>query len=314
MGKLDGNVAIVTGAASGIGREHALLFAKEGASVVVNDIRDTAHVVEDIGAAGGVAIGHCGDIADWKYAHELIRHTVEVFDHLDSLVNNAGGTTSALASDLTEEAWDQDIRLNLKGMFCPTRAALGYWKHEGLPGAVVNTTSGAGLLSNVGQAPYGAAKAAVAAFTVSVASELLGTGIRLNAVAPTARTPASEGASATLARLMAAPDDEATFDPFHPRNISPLVAYLCTKDCPVTGEVFHIRGGNLSHFEGWTIGESVLQQHTLTISEVAELVPGMVARAPDRNAAGGAAFGAWRDAFLKEQASADGARQRNETD
>ncbi|MCU1345987.1 MAG: short-chain dehydrogenase [Acidimicrobiia bacterium] len=302
MGELDQSVVIVTGAGSGIGREHALLFGREGASVVVNDVNDPSGVVAEIVAAGGNAIGHRADVSDWVSAHALVEEAVARFGRLDALVNNAGGGSQALASDLTEEAWDHEIQLNLKAMFSPTRAALGWWKQHDAPGAVVNTTSGAGLLGNIGQSPYGSAKAAVAAFTVIAAAELAGTGIRLNAVAPAARTPASLAAGETIARYMRAPDDDGEFDAWHARNISPLVAYLCTRSCDLTGQVFHVRGGVVGHFQGWTIGETATADHNFTIAELRELVPGMVARAPDRADAGGAAYSSLRAAWGQEQA------------
>jgi NAD(P)-dependent dehydrogenase (short-subunit alcohol dehydrogenase family) len=305
MGELDGRVAIVTGAASGIGREHALLFGSEGAAVVATDLNDPAEVVAAIVAAGGTAIAHQGDCADWATAHELVDVAVDTYGRLDSLVNNAGGGGQALAADLTEEAWDHEIRINLKAMFCPTRAALGWWKRrldsgEPVEATVVSTTSGAGLLGNAGQSPYGSAKAGIAAFTVIAAIELDGSGIRLNAVAPAARTPASVSASDVVARFMAAPD-ERQFDRWHARNISPLVAYLSTRECPISGEVFSVRGGVIGHFQGWTIGETSQTEHNLSIAELRELVPAMVGRAPDRRDAGGEAYSALRNAWRDEQ-------------
>jgi len=301
MAELADTVAIVTGAAGGIGREHALLFAAEGASVVVNDLNDASAVVSEIVAAGGTAVAHQGDVSTWEDAHDLVECAVQTFGRLDALVNNAGGGAQALAADLTEAAWDHEIRLNLKGMFCPTRAALGWWKQQGTAGSVVSTTSGAGLLGNVGQSPYGAAKAAVAAFTVIAAAELAGTGIRLNAVAPAARTPGTLQASDMLARYMRAPEDEAAFDRWHARNISPLVAYLCTPDCSLTGEIFHVRGGVVGHFQGWTIGAAAQADHNFTIAELRDLVPAMVAQAPSRADAGGPAYASLRAAWAEAQ-------------
>ena len=149
MGELEHIVAIVTGAAHGIGREHALRFAAEGAYVVVNDIADPAAVVAEIGTHGGRAVANRADVTTWQGAHELIRCAIDNFGDLHALVNNAGGGSTGLAAEITEDAWDHEITLNLKGMFCPTRAALSYWSTQrahghAVRGSIVNTTSGAG--------------------------------------------------------------------------------------------------------------------------------------------------------------------------
>jgi NAD(P)-dependent dehydrogenase (short-subunit alcohol dehydrogenase family) len=306
MRYLDGVVAIITGAANGIGREHAVRFAREGASVVVNDIVEPTETMRAVDAIGAPAVSYVSDITTWAGAHELVAHTLDTFGALHALVNNAGGGSQALAADLTEEAWDYEIALNLKGMFCPTRAALGYWNAERAAGrtvqaAVVNTTSGAGLLGNAGQSPYGAAKAGVAAFTVIAATELAGTGIRINAVAPAARSESAVASSDVVGRFMRAPDDPDGFDAWHPRNISALVAYLCSATCPISGDVFHVRGGVVGHFQGWTVGGTIEADHELTIDEIRDALPGIVTAAPSRADAGGAAYSSMRNAWRDEQ-------------
>jgi NAD(P)-dependent dehydrogenase (short-subunit alcohol dehydrogenase family) len=302
VGELDGVVAVVTGAASGIGREHALLLAHEGASLVVNDLVDPAPVVEEIRAGGGTAVGHRGDVADWVEAEALVAAAVEAFGGLHALVNNAGGGGQALAADVTEEAWDHEIRLNLKGMFCPTRAAIAWWQAERAAGrdvqaSIVSTTSGAGLLGNVGQAPYGAAKAGVAALTMILAAELAGTGVHVNAVAPAARTPATRTTGGVLGTMMGEPSDPTAFDAWHPRNIAPLVGFLCTPGHGITGRVFHVRGGVVALFNGWTIGESVEAEHTWTITELRGIVAPLVERGPDVRDAGGEPYRRLREAW-----------------
>ncbi|MGD9795025.1 MAG: SDR family NAD(P)-dependent oxidoreductase [Acidimicrobiia bacterium] len=310
MGELDGVVAVITGAAGGIGREHARLFTAQGAAVVVNDICDTSALVDELIAAGGRAVGFTGDISTWTGAHGAIACAVDTFGDLHALVNNAGGGAQALAADLTEEAWDHEIALNLKGMFCPSRAALGYWQQRRAEGrsvsaSIVNTTSGAGLLGNAGQSAYGAAKAGVAAFTVIAATELSGTGIRVNAVAPAARTEVAMASSPVIGQFMKAPDDPQAFDNWHPRNIAPLVAYLSTPSCPITGEVFHVRGGVVGHFQGWTIGGTMQLDRAITIADLRDRLPAIVAAAPSRAEAGGAAYSALRNAWRDDKTSPD---------
>lgn len=312
MGHLEGRVAIVTGAARGIGREHALLLAEEGASVVVNDLAGGDKVASEIRERGGRAIGQDGDVAEWEFAHRLVDAAVEAFGGLDVLVNNAGIGGGDLVSEMSEEDWDEQIRVNLKGVFCPTRAAVAFWKGESEAGrpvraSVVSTSSGAGLLGNPGQSHYGAAKAGVAAFTVIAAMELESLGVRLNAIAPAARTAMSgEGGSGVVAEFMRAPDNASEFDAWHPANVSPLVAYLATGDCPLTGEIFHIRGSVVGHFHGWVIGRAIESERRWTVGELAERLPDLVAQAPDRADAGGVAYAALRDALQKSRLATTG--------
>jgi NAD(P)-dependent dehydrogenase (short-subunit alcohol dehydrogenase family) len=306
MGELDGVVAVITGAANGIGREHALRFAREGARVVVNDVADPEPVVASITAVGGTAVGCRVDVTTSEGAQALVESAIEHFGGLDALVNNAGGGSTALATDVTDEAWEYELRLNLSGMFHPTRAALRWWqaqrRKEGtISASIVNTSSGAGLFGNAGQSPYGAAKAGVAAFTVIAATELAGTGIRVNAIAPAARTETALESSGVIGRLMGAPADPAAFDAWHPAQVSPLVVYLSCRDCPFTGEVFHVRGGVVGHFEGWTIGGTVQADHELTVGELRSALPSLVAAAPSRAEAGGAAYSSLRNAWSEAQ-------------
>src|SRR5436305_493053 len=195
MGSLDGRVAIVTGAGRGIGRAHALLFAEEGAHVLVNDVdREPAEaVVAEIEAAGGHAVANDNDIASWEGGARLVESAVTAFGDLHVLVNNAGFLRDRALVNMTEDEWDDIVRVHLKGHFAPTRFAAAYWRErskqgDGLRPSVINTTSTSGLLGNVGQTNYGAAKAGIAAFTTIVAQELQRYGVRVNAIAPAART------------------------------------------------------------------------------------------------------------------------------
>lgn len=310
-GCLSRRVALVTGAGRGIGRQHAELLALEGASVAVNDVDATAAeaTAAELIDQGLVAVAVHGDVSDWAQAHGIIETTAAAFGGLDILVNNAGLGGDTPISEMTEAEFDANVRVNLKGTYAPTRAAVAFWQArraacQPVAASVVSTSSGGGLLGNPGQTHYGAAKAAVAAFTSIAAMELAGTGIRLNAIAPAARTPMSgEGTDSVVARFMARPDDPNEFDPWHPANISPLVAYLSTVDCEITGEVFHVRGGVVGHFAGWTIDHVADAGRRWTVAELAQVVPGLVAASPSRSEAGGAAYAALRAELRNDRLS-----------
>ncbi|BCI82079.1 putative short-chain dehydrogenase/reductase [Mycolicibacterium sp. TY66] len=266
MGALAGRIAVITGAGRGIGREHALLFAREGASVVVNDLGGSnsgegadvgpaQEVVDEIVAAGGKAVANTDNIATWDGAAGLIDQAVNEFGGLDIVVNNAGILRDGFIPTLEESQWDAVVSVHLKGHFSVLRHAAAYWKAQSkagnLPNAsVINTASGSGLtIPNAGQANYGAAKAGIAALTLVAAEELERYGVRANAIAPIARTRLTL-ATPGMGALMAEPD-EGEVDLFSPANISPLVAYLATEKCPVTGKVFAVQGGAISELGGW---------------------------------------------------------------
>ncbi len=283
MGALDGRTAIITGAGRGIGREHALLFASEGARVVVNDLggavdgsgddRGAAEqVVDEIVAAGGQAVANTDDITDWDGGARLVAAAVDAFGGLDVLVNNAGILRDRVLVNMSEEEWDSVIRVHLKGHFVPTRHAAAYWRERAKAGeevraAVVNTSSTSGLLGNPGQSNYGAAKAGIAAFTVIAADELSRYGVRVNAIAPAARTRMTEQTPG-LSDLVRAPSDPATFDSWDPANVSPLVAYLATEGCPATGKVFFVQGGQVRTFQPWTMTDTIEKDDRWTIAEL----------------------------------------------
>ncbi|AKC40850.1 short-chain dehydrogenase [Mycolicibacterium phlei] len=288
MGVLDGRVALITGAGRGIGREHALLFADEGATVVVNDLGGSnsgegsdegpAHeVVETIRANGGTAVVNTSNVATWEGAKELVEQAVSEFGHLDIVVNNAGILRDTFIPAMAESEWDAVLAVHLKGHFAVIHHAANYWKARSKAGdqpnaAVVNTASGSGLtLPNAGQANYGAAKAGIAALTLIAAEELDRYGVRVNAIAPIARTRLTL-ATPGMGALMAEPEDGEP-DLFSPANISPLVAYLASDKCAVTGQVYAVQGGAISQLQGWHDVETIETDEVWQIEDIAVRLP-----------------------------------------
>ena len=283
MGALEGRVAIITGAGRGLGREHALLFAAEGAKVVVNDLgsaNDGAgadatpaeQVVAEIRSAGGEAISNADNVADWEGAQRLINAAIEAFGDLDILVNNAGILRDRVLVNMTEQEWDDVIAVHLKGHFAPTRWAAAYWREQHKAGVakprnLVHTSSTSGLFSNPGQSNYGAAKTGIATFSQIVAKELGRYGVVSNCIAPGARTRLTL-ATPGLEDIMT--PKEGAFDEWDPANVSPLVAYLSTADCPFTGETFFVQGGVVKRVQSWTMAETVERGDRWTVAELAD--------------------------------------------
>jgi NAD(P)-dependent dehydrogenase (short-subunit alcohol dehydrogenase family) len=281
MGFLDGRVAIITGAARGLGREHALLFAAEGAAVVVNDRPDSAaaakEVVEEILSLGGSAVANADDVSDWEGGRHLVEEAVEAFGDLHVLVNNAGLLRDRAIVNMSEAEWDEVISVDLKGHFVPLRHAAGYWRERAKSGVdvragVINTSSTSGLFGNPGQANYGAAKAGIVALTTIAAGELGRYGVRVNAVVPAARTRLTESAPG-LGDIVAAPDDPGRFDEWDPANASPLVAWLSGAGCPVTGTVFQCFGGSIAPMAGWSQKSGIDREERWTIAAIDAELP-----------------------------------------
>jgi NAD(P)-dependent dehydrogenase (short-subunit alcohol dehydrogenase family) len=268
-GICEGRVVIVTGAGRGIGKEHALAFAAEGARVVVNDLGceldgsgggtgPAGEVVEEIRKAGGEAIANGADIADFDQAGELVGAAIEAFGGLDVVVNNAGFVRDRMFVSCAEDEWDAVIRVHLKGHFAVSNQACTYWRNRSKEGAdvdarIINTSSGAGLQGSVGQSAYSAAKGGIATLTLVQAAELRRYGVTSNAIAPSARTRMTEG---VFADMMKKPD--SGFDAMHPGNVSPLVVWLgSSASRDVTGRIFEIAGGKISVADGWREGPAV---------------------------------------------------------
>ena len=264
----EGRVAIVTGAGRGLGREHALLLAAHGAKVVVNDVgakadgsgRDdspAAETVADIRKAGGEAMVNADDVSAWAGAKNMIEQAVKVYGRLDVLVNNAGILRDRMLVNMSEEEWDDVIRVHLKGTFAPARHAAAYWREEnrrtGEPvmGRIINTTSTSGIYGNVGQSNYGAAKAGIAAFTVIAARELKRIGVTVNAISPSAQTRMTEGLRAVSEEQRAMRDT---------KWVSPAVVYLASElSQDITGRVIQAGAGRIAICEGWRRGAEMPQ-------------------------------------------------------
>jgi NAD(P)-dependent dehydrogenase (short-subunit alcohol dehydrogenase family) len=284
MGALDGRVAIITGAGRGLGREHALLFASEGAKVVVNDLGGDAHgegadptpaqqTVADIVAAGGEAVVNGDNVADWDGAQRLVRQAVDTFGDLHVLVNNAGILRDRVIINMTEAEWDAVIAVHLKGHFCPTRHAATYWREQTKAGkevqaSIIHTSSTSGLFSNPGQANYDSAKSGIATLSQVCAKELVRYGVRSNAIAPGARTRLTLETPG-LGDMVKPPDDPGAFDLWDPANVSPFVAYLATADCPFSGETFLVQGGVVQRVKSWSTAEKIDKGDRWSVAELA---------------------------------------------
>ena len=287
----DGRVVVVTGAGGGIGRSHALLFAKEGAKVVVNDLggsRDGSgagdagpaqHVVNEIKALGGEAVAHTEDISTWDGAKSLIQTAIDTFGTVDVVVNNAGILRDRMMVNMSEAEWDAVIKVHLKGTFGPAHFAAKYWRDkskagEQPDGRIINTTSPSGIFGNIGQANYGAAKAGIAAFTIITSQELSHYGVTVNAIAPTALTRMTEDLG-----MMSGLTEEQK-DALGPDSISPLVVWLgSSRSAGVTGRVFGIFGPKISVAEGWAYGPSHDSGAILSPGELGEVIPDLVKQA-----------------------------------
>ena len=290
-GICEGRVAIVTGAGRGIGRGHALEFARQGAKVVVNDLGaepdgsgssagPAGEVVDLIREGGGDAVANGEDVSTWAGAESLVRAAVETFGRLDTLVCNAGILRDRMIVNMTEDEWDAVMRVHLKGMFCPVRHAAAYWREETKAGRdvdarIITTSSGAGLYGNIAQANYGAAKAGIASFTRMAAAELSRYGVTANAISPAARSRMTEAA---FPEMMAKP--EIGFDRMNAENVAPLVVWLGSPESKdVTGWVFEVQGGEIAIAEGWHLGPGVDKGDRWDPAELGPVVRELLAKA-----------------------------------
>ena len=295
MSSCDGRVVVVTGAGGGIGRDEALLFAQEGARVVVNDVNaDGAQaVVEEITSAGGEAVANTDDISDWDGAGNLIALALQQFGGLDTLVNNAGILRDRMFVNMTVDDWDAVMKVHLRGTFCPTKHAVAYWRDQSKAGdqrvaRIVNTSSPSGIYGNIGQANYGAAKAGLAAFTQILGEELWRYGVLSNAIAPSALTSMTEGLTGYKDRLDELEARTGWKNPGGPEHIVALVVWLGSPLATVNGRVFDVRAGHIDVAEGWRPGsEAFTKEGTFTVAELDQALPALIAKAaPQLNATG----------------------------
>ncbi len=300
-GLCDGRVAIVTGAGRGIGREHALMLASQGAKVVVNDlggevdgtggtISPAQEVVEEIKGMGGEAIANGDDVSDWEGSQRMVNMAVETFGGLDAVVNNAGILRDRMLTNMTEAEWDAVIKVHLKGTFGPARWAAAYWRERAKAGEtndarIINTSSVSGIYGNPGQTNYGAAKAGIAAFTVIAAQELHRYGVTVNAIAPGALTRMTENLG------MGSMDEEGKAM-MHPQWIAPICTWLASSESSqVTGRVFEASGRVLGVANMWHRGPTV--EPTGDPNEIGPLVQQLMAEAqPNSNMEGAPVTGA----------------------
>jgi NAD(P)-dependent dehydrogenase (short-subunit alcohol dehydrogenase family) len=285
VGALEGRVAVITGAGRGLGREHALLFAREGASVVVNDVGGAAdgsgvdvvpagEVVREIQALGGRAVVNGDDVSDATGAQRMIRQAIDEFGDLHVLVNNAGILRDRMIVNMSDDEWDDVIRVHLRGHFLPTRAAARYWREQHKAGralnpAVINTTSTSGLFNHAGQSNYGAAKTAIACLTMISQEELGRYGVRVNAIAPSALTrmtaPPADGTRPAVSDEVAARLD--------PANVSPFVVYLATESCPIKGRIFFVSGGKVLLFQPFAVVDGIETEGRWTVEALQAAAP-----------------------------------------
>ena len=279
MGLLDGKVAIVTGAGRGLGREEAIALARHGATVIVNDIgaslsghgideSPAADVVRAITTAGGKAVANGEDVSDWHGAQRSIEQAYHRFGRLDILVNNAGVLRDRMVFNMAEDEFDVVMKVHCKGHFAMTRHACERWrdvaKRAGSAyGRVINTSSEAGLMGSAGNSNYAMAKAAIAAFTVSVAREMAKYGVRANFIAPRARTRMTD--SIPNSTMFHRP--ETGFDTFHPAWPAELVVFLASEHADFTGQGFIVWGGHMVLLRNWSIAREIAKEDAAITAE-----------------------------------------------
>lgn len=300
MGMLDGKVALITGAGRGVGREEALIFAKEGCNLVINDIgggathldKDTKiadSVVEECKNLGVKVIANYDSVVDYNKTKGMIDQAISEFGKLDIVVNNAGILRDRMIFNMTEEEFDLVIAVHLKGTFNLTRHAAVYFRERGKAdeslgnfGRIINTASDSGLYGNVGQSNYGAAKSGIATFTVIVSREL-GKYATVNCVVPSARTRMTTDLTPRMSEFFKA-KTPGGFDIFNPSHFAPLVAYLATDEAKgINGEVFRCIADKVWVYRGWRAVKKISNNwHSFTPQQLAERFPELMKDLPSK--------------------------------
>lgn len=289
MGRLDGRIVVITGAAGGLGSAYARRMAEEGATLVLNDLgtdrsgrgSDPAivqGVVDEVAGLGAEAIGNADDIATMDGAERLLDEAIDAFGRVDALVNSGGLLRDRMFVSMDVDEWDAVVRGHLRAHFCPTRLCAAHWRQrskdgEDVDAAVVMTTSNAGLFVQPGQSNYAAAKAGIAGLTINLAAELERYGVRVNAISPAARTRMTTEVP-EMADVVAAPDDPDEFDVFDPANVAPVVAWLCSADCDATGQVLFVRGQELRLLRGWHEADRFARDGGWSVDDLVERFSG----------------------------------------
>jgi NAD(P)-dependent dehydrogenase (short-subunit alcohol dehydrogenase family) len=284
VGTLDGLVIVVTGAGRGMGREHALLCASEGAHLVINDTGADVHgeghdpsviraVETEIASMGAPVVATDDDVSTMDGAQRVVDAATATYGQLDVLVNCAGILRDKMFVNMSEEDWDAVIAGHLKSVFCPTRLAAAHWRDRSKAGedvraSVISMSSTSGLIGQVGQTNYGAAKAGIASLTIILSQELARYGVRVNALTPVARTRMTD--SPGVSELVKPPEDPTAFDAYLPANVSPMVGWLATRECPVTGKVFYVKGSEVRLFTSWHHEPFLATQGRWTVSGIAD--------------------------------------------